>query len=373
VKTALGGFINDAKSAGIGVGLQIFPINHPGAPTSCTSSGDCNPAGGPSYGKCFTKVCTPAAGSTAPLQACDTAADCPGNAACAQLGQCQAGPISSGNCLVGNPNFGCFIGSCKALTSATCDGAMCFASDYAAAKVAIASLPGNAGALTTTINGLPNPPPDALTPTSKAVEGGLQYAKQYAQANPGHIVAMVLATDGFPTRCAPLDIPGIAAIANTAAGGNPAIKTFVIGVFADAEAAQATTNLNQLAVGGGTGSAFIIKTSGNVTADFQAALDKIRGSALPCDYAVPTPEAGTPDYDKVNVQYTSPSGTTVIAYKKSAGACDPTNGGWYYDVDPSTGGVPTKITLCPKSCDTVKQSSGAAKVEVVLGCKTIVQ
>jgi hypothetical protein len=374
VKTALSGFINDAKSAGIGVGFQIFPIEHAGAPTSCTTSADCTVAS-TSYGKCFTKICTPASTtSTAPLQACDSNADCPGGAVCAQFGQCSG--IFGGSCIVGNSTFGCGIanGSCKALASATCDGTECFASDYSAVKVPIATLPGNATALTTSMNGLPNPPPNALTPTSTAITGGLAYAQQYAQANPGHVVVMVLATDGLPTRCAPQDIPGISAIAAGGVSGTPSIKTFVIGVFSQADVtAGAQANLDTIAAGGGTSKAFIVSTGSNVTTQFQAALDTIRGSALPCDYAVPVPASGTPDYSKVNVQYTSASGATVIPYKQTAGNCDPTTGGWYYDADPSTGATPKTITLCPASCTTVKAGGGGAKVEVVLGCKTIVQ
>lgn len=370
VKTALNGFINDAKSAGIGVGLQVFPIVHPGAPTTCTSSAQCT-VGASNYGKCMVKVCSPLA-NTDPLKACDTDADCPGST-CRQFGQCKLGFVTSGNCLVGDPQYGsCLIGNCKALASATCDSAECFVADYSTAKVPIAQLPGNAAALTSTINTFADPDPSAMTPTAMAVQGGLAYAKQFAAANPGHVVVMVLATDGFPTRCAPLDIPGISALAAGGVSGTPSIKTFVIGVFSDAQKTQATTNLNQLATGGGTGSAFIVSTGANVTTQFQAALESIRGTALPCEYAVPSPESGTPDYDKLNVQFSQGGGApAVLPYKKSASGCDAA-GGWTYDTDPSTGGFPTKIILCPSTCDAVKKATGA-KVEMVLGCKTVVQ
>ena len=97
----------------------------------------------------------------------------------------------------------------------------------------------------------------------------------------------------------------------------------------------------------------------------------IRGNALPCDYALPVPKSGTPDYDKMNVQYTSPTGQkTVFPNKKGAAACD-AGGGWYYDVDPSTGGSPTKIVLCPTTCNDVKAKGG--QVDVVVGCKTQVR
>jgi hypothetical protein len=206
-----------------------------------------------------------------------------------------------------------------------------------------------------------------------AVQSGIAIAKQHATANPGHTVVLVLATDGFPTRCAPLDIPGIAAIAGGGVSGTPPVKTFVIGVFTDADKATATANLDALAAGGGTGKALIVTTGGNVAADFQAALDAIRGSTLPCEYEIPPSEAGLQDFSKVNVQHTTGAGATeLLAYKTNAASCGAA-AGWYYDVDPATGGIPTKIILCPTTCSAVKNETGAAKVEILLGCKTIVK
>lgn len=365
VKTALNGFVAAPTSAGIGVGLGVFPVKHPGAPSSCTSSAECT-TGGQSYGKCFTKACD----YNGPAIACDANTDCPGQAPCRQTGLCTQGIFTFGECLVGGA--GCLIGNCKAQTTSICDGTQCVLADYKTPKVGIAALPGNAAALTSTINALPTPPDDALTPTSAAVTGGLDIAKAYAAAHPGHAVVMVLATDGLPTRCAPMDIPSIANLAAAGKNGTPAIKTFVIGVFSNDEAGTAKPNLDAIAAAGGSNSAFIVNTSNNVTQDFQAALDKIRGNALPCDYAVPKPASGTPDYEKVNVQLSSGGNKLVVFNKDSAAACD-ANGGWYYDVDPKTGGTPTKIVLCPTTCEAVKQGSGSAQVDIVLGCKTIVK
>ena len=373
VKTALNGFFADPKSAGLGVGLQIFPIEHPGAPATCTSNAQCT-VGGTTLGRCELKSCHPAT-PTSPLVSCDSAADCPGNAACYPRGIC-SGILGGNLCLVGDPTYGsCGLGggSCKAMTSSTCDGSECVLADYSPAKVPIALLPGNAAPLTGAINGTADPAPNALTPTSVAVTSGIALAKAHATANPTHTVVLVLATDGFPTRCAPLDIPGIAAIAAGGASGTPKIKTFVIGVFTDADKATATANLDALAAGGGTSKALIVTTGGNVAADFQAALDTIRGSTLPCEYAIPPSEAGQQDFDKVNVQHTDGAGKQdLLGYKANAAACG-TGPGWYYDVDPTTGGVPTKIILCGATCDAVKLESGAAKIEILLGCKSLVK
>lgn len=364
VKSALNGFVTAPTSAGIGVGLGVFPVKNPGAPSTCTSNAQCN-----GFGRCFLKACDTNANTA--LQSCDSNADCPGNAACRQLGVCKQGIFTFGDCLVGAPGA-CLIGSCSAITSSSCDGSQCVASDYSTPKVPIAALPGNANALSSTINALPNPADDALTPTSSAITGGLKIAKDYAVSHPGHSVVLVLATDGLPTRCAPLDIPSIANLAAVGKNGTPGVKTFVIGVFSSDEASTAKPNLDAIAAAGGTTSAFLVNTSGNLTQDFQTALDKIRGNALPCEYAVPKPANGTPDYDKVNVELTSGGNKTLIGNKKSATGCD-AGGGWTYDVDPSTGATPTKIVLCPSTCDAVKQSSGTAQVDIVLGCKTIVK
>ncbi len=365
VKTALNGFISDPKSAGIGVGLQVFPITHPGAPSSCTSSTECT-VGATNYGRCALKRC-----AQEPFPACDTAADCAGGVACAPVGGCF---LSGSACLVGQAALACglFEGGCVAAASSTCDGAECFVADYSTADVAIGALPANAAALTSRIASFPDPSPGALTPTSAAVQGGLAIAGQYAGAHPDHAVVMVLATDGLPTLCAPLDAAGIGTLAAAGVSATPSVKTFVIGVFADAEKANATSNLNAIAAGGGTGTALVISSGGDVVAEFRAALDKIRGQALPCEYELPTAQ-GTPDFGKVNVRYTPSGGREPVLGRnvKDASACD--SNAWYYDVDPSSGGTPTKIKLCPAACDALKQDVGGATIDILVGCRTIVK
>ena len=365
VKTALKAFVADPKSSGIGVGLQNFPITHAGAPASCTSSAQCT-VGATSYGKCFVKAC-PLVANTAPT-VCDTAADC-GGATCGDLGECTIGGIVGLGtyCIVGGPSSCGLLAQCTKFSAGTCELDACFTSDYAQASVPIAALPGNVGALNTKITAFK---PAGGTPTSAAVQGGLTYAKQFAAANPGHVVVMVLATDGYPSQCSPTDAPGISALTKAAAMASPSVKTFVIGVFTDA---GTTSNLDAIAQAGGTTKSITVSTGSNVTTAFQAALDSIRGESLPCEYTVPKPEAGTPDFAKVNVQFTPGGGmASVLGYKKSAADCGAA-GGWYYDADPSGGGVPTKILLCPTSCDGVKKGTAGAKLEVLLGCTTVVK
>lgn len=367
VKGALKNFIEDPQNAGIGVGLQIFPIVHAGAET-CSTDADCS-VSGVDYGSCFLSACD--YDDNGGLLPCDKSADCPKSAACLPLGECKSGLQVHGRCVIGGTP--CKTGACEAMTASTCSRKECFLDDYDDARVPVASLPGVAPALTSAIEAIPDPLETALTPTSVALSGGLAYAKKLAAANPTHSVVVVMATDGLPTRCLPYDSTSIGKIAAAHANASPSIKTFVIGVFADVEKAVAQANLDEIASGGTTGKAMLVSTSGNVSADFQKALDEIREAALPCEYRVPVPAEGAPDYGKVNVRF-SPIGLppSMLAQRKDAGACDAA-GGWYYDVDPSEGAAPSKLLLCPSTCEQVKRSSEGSKLEVLLGCRTIVK
>lgn len=363
VKSALETFLEDPKNAGIGVGLQVFPIVHPGA-RACSSDADCT-HGGVDYGSCFLKACDyDDHGGYLP---CETSAECPKNKACLPLGECRRGSQVFGRCVVGG--MPCKTGTCVALTTSTCSRKECFVDDYDGALVPIGQLPGAAAAIMGAIEAIPDPPDTALTPTSAALSGGLSYAKKLASAEPSHAVVLVLVTDGLPTRCLPYDGPSIGQIA---AAALPSVKTFVIGVFADAEQATARKNLDAIAAGGGTDAALLVSTNGDVSADLQKALAQVRDAALPCDYRVPTPSSGAPDYDSVNVRF-SPAGvpSSLIPRRDGAAACD-ASGGWYYETAPG-GDAPAKLVLCPSTCEQVRRSSEGSKVDVLLGCKSVVK
>ena len=73
----------------------------------------------------------------------------------------------------------------------------------------------------------------------------------------------------------------------------------------------------------------------------------------------------------MNVQLDSQGNTQLLYKVKDASACG-TSGGWYYDNDTS----PTKVILCPVSCDQAQQqvqSTGNATLSVVFGCTTIIK
>jgi hypothetical protein len=107
--------------------------------------------------------------------------------------------------------------------------------------------------------------------------------------------------------------------------------------------------------------------------DFQPIFDSIAAQIvtsageLPCEYDIPDPPAGeTLDPAEVNVLFTDGAGSGQDIYMVDGPAqCDPMDGGWYYD-DPA---APTKVLLCPASCDVVS-SDPEGTIEIVFGCAT---
>ncbi len=234
----------------------------------------------------------------------------------------------------------------------------CTASNYATPAVEIAPLPGVAPAITTAIAAHS---PSTSTPTSAALQGTVDHCQSWATAHPGHVVIGLLATDGDPTEC-DTTLSDIDAIAAAGVSGTPKVLTFVIGV------GSSLSNLNGIAAAGGTTSAFMVSTSGNINQQFTDALNKIRGSALGCQYAIPAPEGGAPDYGKVNVIYTPGSGTKeTIPNVTDAAACPSSGDAWYYNDNQS----PTEILLCSSTCAKV-QADSSGEVSVVVGCATII-
>jgi hypothetical protein len=361
ITQALSAFFADPMSAGLGVGLQHFPLTAAGVPASCTTNTQCPGTSGP----CLLKTCS----GLGSIVACTKNSDCFafGSLSCVNLGMC-------GNLYCAPPGGTCTNNNlpCTALTTSTCANPdSCVIADYAAPKVEIAPLNGAAGALNAAIASVM---PAGATPTAPALQGAIDHAKTWAMANPTHTVIVLLATDGLPTECMPQTIPGIAQIAASGVSGSPSIKTFAIGVFSQADiTGGAQANLNQIAAAGGSTSAFIVDASmGNVEQMFLAALNAIRGTKLACEYQVPPAgDAGMQDFGQVNVQYT-PSGAsmpTTIGYTGNLAGCDPVNGGWYYDVDPAQG-TPTKIIMCPATCTKFGADTGG-QVDIQVGCATI--
>jgi hypothetical protein len=372
IRMALTSFVQDPQSNGLGVGLQYFPLGVPGVPETCLVDRDCGPSGG----VCSAKACRPSLFGSSTFKQCLSDADCPVNSpgcvpfgvcsnddtlACFDVGgSCQSNGVNTGDC---QP----YSGECTGYGS-------CVNADYAKPAVPIALLPDNAAALATSLAG---EKPIGLTPTPAALSGAIAQATQHATQNPDHRVIAVLATDGTPTQCLPstvtTDAQAITATAKIASQGfaaTPSIPTYVIGVFAPDDK-NAMANLTQLAVAGGTKSAFIVDQSQDVTQQLISALSTIRSGSLACEYALPTSPAGqTLDFTQVNVQFTMSDQTTkTLLYVAKSTQCTKAALGWFYDVDPSTGATPTKIRVCQSTCDTLRAASNAT-IQIRLGCAT---
>ncbi len=301
VTHALVGIITDTASAGISMGLTFFPVR-PGPdtvfPKECNQTSDCG-----LYGPCESFV----------------------------VGKVCAGWVSQ---------------------DCSCDW-----KDYGKPVVEIGSLPGNAAALQGAITG--KDPDGSATPTQLALEGTLAYAHNWAAANPTHLTAVLLATDGEPNNCTTNSVAGAAAAAKAAFEGTPSVATYVMG-FGNVGV------LNEIASAGGTSAAWLADSS-DVADKMVAMFNTIRSSGS-CLYEIPVPENGKPDYDRVNVSYT-PKGATepvVVGYVMEESQCHPHDGGWYYD-DP-TKQDPKRIILCPATCQAANQTHTG--VTILLGCAT---
>jgi hypothetical protein len=236
----------------------------------------------------------------------------------------------------------------------SCDPAV-----YADPKVAIADIASVRAALA---NVLGAAPAGSYTPTSAALQGAIAHARAWATSHPRNVVAVVLASDGEPTECN-TSLADINAIAAAGASGSPKILTFVIGV------GKSLSNLHGIANAGGTSGALLVDTSGDVSAQFLAALNGIRMEAVGCAYSIPDPPAGQHlDHDQISVQFSADGASpTILARARTSSDCGARADAWHYD-DPSS---PKQVILCPATCKAVAGAVNSS-VDVVLGCRSLV-
>jgi hypothetical protein len=375
VSSALTDFVSDPTSDGIGVGLQVFPIPNKAAPAACTTDTQCG-----TFGPCFNRACLPfPAGG---FHGCLSDNDCDYvDQHCVVYGLC-----ANDDTLVCDPltmrTCGAGLGACAIPPSFCLTAADCTASTYATAAAPIATLPAAKAGVLKVIQAS-TPVEGAQTPTGPALTGAIQEAKTWAMAHPDHQVVAVLATDGEPSLKASAagacevitlnsDIQAVEDLAATGLTADPKVSTFVIGVLSpDDSAAGAPAILNAIAKSGGTTSAFIVDTQGDVQMQFRDALNKIRASGLSCELAVPEPEAGkTLDYDQVNVSFDDGTGPKDLLGWPNISGCG-AEGGWYYDSDQTkeTKETPKRIIACPTTC-TAFEKTDMGSVQIKLGCKT---
>lgn len=322
---AIAQFVVAPEADGVGVGLQYFPL--PDGPcVSCDS--------------CFS----PDVQVTSQNGACCCSSPTGQSCALADGAPCPTGGI-------------CFQGTCiSGGANGTCDVA-----DYASLEVSIDVIPNVGPAISASLAGHA---PDGLTPTAPALAGAILAAQARAAQYPDHIVAVVLATDGTPTECDPLDEPSIASLAAQAYQSTPQVLTFVIGL-----GNLSTLDAIALAGSGNTQGAFIIQPGANTTQQLVDALNAIRGELLDCQFDIPQPETGALDYDEVNVQYTPEGASQPVIVPRVGGPAEcGSEIAWYYD-DPA---APTQVVMCPAACDQL-ETLGDVELQIVLGCDTVVK
>jgi hypothetical protein len=367
IQDALFAFARDPGSAGLGIGLQFFPLT--GGGTVCKSNADCGLSDQvcEQYAACVTPG-KPAFLAVAPGCSVWDEDPCQAPAVCQTVGICAVSnqlcyPLGS-ICPGGNSSDLCV----RAPTTCFAAAPTCVLDSYSTLAVPIADLP---GALPSFVRTLSLRRPAGQTPLFEGSVGALKHLRTRLAAMPRRRGALIIATDGLPNGCANQDISIIADNLYTARNGSPSIPTYVVGVLDTDAVEQGRRDFGQLALAGGTGTPFILSPNQGLTAKLLEALSQIRG-ALACEYAIPVEKKGMIDFDKVNLHFTSaPTVDEDIPYVAGADRCDPTKGGWYYDVDPRGGGTPTRVVACGSTCKRF-QSQQTGKIELRFGCKTVV-
>jgi hypothetical protein len=242
----------------------------------------------------------------------------------------------------------------------------CNPADYAVPAVPITTLPDGAQGILDSLNHIA---PTGETPTGAAIRGACGYAEDYQRAHPGHVVFLLLMTDGVPEApvsmahgCAPTLDDAVQA-ATACRTGAPPIKTYVIGV------GPSLQNLQQITQAGGTDKTYLVE-GGDVSEQVLAALNEVRlAASIRCELQIPPPPTGKVlDLNFVNLLYTDAKGKRTALYNTGdSSGCAASGGGWFYD-DPSH---PQKILLCESTCNIVKYEIGG-ELDYAIGCKTIV-
>jgi hypothetical protein len=163
-------------------------------------------------------------------------------------------------------------------------------------------------------------------------------------------------TSAQPPNCASVDV---------CCGVNSSV-----GIFCNALPADAGTVYMELVTqtGGLLGN---LCTQNFVPVFQQMATEVVASSQVPCVYDIPEPPDNEAiDYAKVNVEYKpDPNAAAQQIFNVPGGQVDcGSDGGWYYDDANS----PTKIILCPTTCQEVQNGSMPA-VSVKFGCATVIK
>lgn len=204
------------------------------------------------------------------------------------------------------------------------------------------------------------------TPTLAVVRATIDYVQSLRDAGSTARHAIVLVTDGTPAGCAADD--RIDGVAELVASVSDEIPIYVIGVAnpvteEEPDPPDNVSNLHQIAVSGGTESAYLVDTGNpeQTVNAFNQAIARIRSQGLSCEVEIPPPPSGkTFDKEAINVSLTTGGIKTELGYSVDCSDTD----AWRFD-DPET---PTQIVLCDDACGLTKSAADAA-LQVEFGCE----
>jgi hypothetical protein len=390
VRGALTGFIESPESEGFNLAMNYYPLLSERADCSDGSRCDANVA-------CVTSVCDLTLQHYGLVVPCQFDSDC-GAAfeidgelvfeTCRDPGQCSNGNLEI--CME-DPQCG-GLGTCEFGRSAgVCPGvASCDPYAYFEPSIQRSKLPEGADEMIESLLDR-EPDPFGTTPTHIALAGAYLQLDEWRMSEPNTKSFVILATDGLPVGCSQgaTAVQAEAAAMQTTyavieAAASLNIDTFVIGVLPDLTGAgeeasavlgplvrELSDRLSTMAEIGNTGASFNVALNDTTTESFLEALSAIRGEVLPCEYVIPDPDTGAVVFNRLNVEVGAESEFETVP--KVAGASDCVAGelAWHYNVDEATQ-TPTRVVLCPATCDTVNQA-GSTQVDIVLGCGTVVR
>jgi hypothetical protein len=133
------------------------------------------------------------------------------------------------------------------------------------------------------------------------------------------------------------------------------VKTYGIGIVG-----ASTSLLNKIAKAGGSGSGIFIDNNNQIEQKLIAAMNKIKGDSMSCDFGLPA--NGQYDAEDATVIYTPSGGGSSLTLARVADK-NKCGLGWYFD-DPAN---IKKIHLCPGTCSMV-QSDAGAEIDISFGC-----
>jgi hypothetical protein len=239
---------------------------------------------------------------------------------------------------------------------ASCNG------DYATPEVEIGDPQENRAALDAAMAAQS---PRGPRPTGPALAGAIAHAKAWAAEHTTSAVTVVLVTGGLPDVCTPGDVQGIAEIARAGQESTPGVQTHVVALGPDAS----TAGWDTVSRTGGTRASSSDAATAYPGTTLHGALRRLFATPVECGYALTALTSGGDEWSdpgRMTVNYTTPAGTFRVPFVNSIEDCDQPGAGFYV-VRESSESRPSRIELCPSTCDRVQ----GGEVELGYDCSRV--